>query len=264
MIKIAFAQMSINPGNIEKNFLKMKEIVLRSAKLYNADLVIFPELAIQGAQKDIVYPDESYINEFRDLAKENDIWIIPGSLYVKESDSSYNRLYVIRRDGNIVGKFDKIFPWEPFEPVDRGDEILVFDFEGKLKIGIGICYDLFFPELARAMTLEGAELLIYPHYTTTSDRDAELHIARAYSILNSSYVVTFNGVDNYLVGKSAIFGPEGELLQMSDGGEIILTETFERERVKNVRKSGLKGVTKNYEHFLKYRKDLSNIIKRHY
>ncbi len=263
-MKIAISQMKIEPGNIENNFLKMKEIIIRSSRLYNSELIVFPELAIQGAQKEILVPEEKYIEEFKKLAKDYNIWIIPGSMYIKEREKVYNRLFVINRKGEITGHYDKIFPWEPFEPIEHGKDILVFDFEDKLIIGVGICYDLFFPEIARAMVLKGAELLIYPHYTTTSDRKAELNIARAYAIINSAYVISFNGVNNYLVGKSAIYGPEGEELQRTENDEIILTEIISRERVKEVRENGIKGVTTNYKHFIEYKENLKNIVNQTY
>ncbi len=263
-MKIAFAQMRIKPGNYEENLKKMKEIVLRSSKLYKTELIIFPELAIQGAQKDIIVLDNKYIEELKNIAKDNQIWVIPGSMYVKEKGKIFNRLYVINKNGEIMGNYDKMFPWEPFELIEHGENIFVFDFEGKIKIGIGICYDIFFPEIARAMVLKGAELLIYPHYTTTSDRELELNIAKSYAILNNAYVASFNGVNNYLVGKSAIYGPEGEELQRVENDEIILTEIISKERVKVVREKGLKGVTLNYNHFLKYREKLKRIINQTY
>ncbi len=265
MLKVSFAQMEIKPGEYETNFNNMKEMIIRSSKLYGSDLIVFPELAIQGAQKDIIVLDNKYLSKFQELAKEYAIWIIPGSFYVKDEENNiYNRLYVINRNGEIVGKYDKIFPWEPFEPVEKGEDILVFDLENKMKVGVGICYDLFFPEISRAMLSKGAELMIYPHYTTTSDREMELVIARAYSVINSSYVVTFNGVGRYLTGKSAIYGPEGEELQRIESGETILTEVLSRERVLNIRDNGIKGVTQNYNHFIKYKDKLKGLINNHY
>ena len=264
MLKVSFAQMEIKPGEYEKNFENMKNMVLRASKLYNSDLIVFPELAIQGAQKEINPLDDIYHEKFIELARENSIWLIPGSFYYKENNNIYNRLIVIDRNGEIKGKFDKIFPWEPYEPVKKGNDILVFDIENKMKIGVAICYDLFFPEIARSMTAKGAELLIYPHYTTTSDREAEINIAKAYAILNSAYVVTFNGVGKYLVGKSYIFGPEGEDLQKAEYGETILTEVFSSEKISITRSNGIKGVTKNYYHFLKYKQKLKDIINNNY
>ncbi len=263
-MRISFAQMNIISGEYDLNFNKMKEIIIRSSKLYNSKLVVFPELAIQGAQKEITIVGENYLDSFKTLAKENNIWIIPGSFYIKENDKIFNRLFVINSKGEIVGKYDKFFPWQPFEDIESGSNIFVFNFENKFKIGIGICYDIFFPEIARAMVSKGAEILIYPHYTTTSDREGELNIAKAYGIINSAYVATINGFGKYLFGKSAIYDPEGLELQRVEGGDTILTETFSKERIDSVRNNGLKGVTKTFNHFIKYKDKLKSLINDNY
>ena len=93
--------------------------------------------------------------------------VLPVSFFEKANRAHYNAIAVINADGNILGKYRKShIPDGPgyqekfyFNPGDTG--FVVWD-TAYAKIGIGICWDQWFPEVARILTLKGAEVLLYP------------------------------------------------------------------------------------------------------
>ena len=86
--------------------------------------------------------------------KNNSIFLIPGTFYEEDGHKIFNVSPVFNRDGEMIAKAKKIYPWLPYEiDVDSSDEICVFNFENKGNIGIHICYDLWFPETARALAI---------------------------------------------------------------------------------------------------------------
>ena len=76
-----------------------------------------------------------------------------------------------------------------------------------------ICYDLWFPEVARDLVDLGAEVLLVPTMTTTGDRSQEQIISQATAITQQAYVVSCNGVGFGGVGGSLIVDPDGNILQ---------------------------------------------------
>ena len=84
----------------------------------------------------------------------------------------FNVAPVINSSGSLVTKAKKIFPWLPYEKgVESGDDVCVFEMPNIGKIGVQICYDLWFPEISRMQALNGAELIINPTLTPTKDRE---------------------------------------------------------------------------------------------
>ena len=87
-------------------------------------------------------------------------------------------------------RYRKVFPWMPYEGVDRGLKAPpVFEIPRVGKVGVLICYDGWFPEMARGLAFRGAEIILHPTLTTTADREQELVLARANAIVNQCYVV---------------------------------------------------------------------------
>ena len=106
------------------------------------------------------------IERFQTLARETQT-VIPVSFYEDAGDALYNSVAVIDADGENLGTyrkchipdFDGYIETAYFEPSPDGPQVWSTKY---LKLGVGICWDQWFPELARAMVLKGAELLIYP------------------------------------------------------------------------------------------------------
>ena len=171
------------------------------------------------------------------LAKELDVWLVPGSLYERGEAGIHNTMIAIAPDGTIRAKYRKVFPWRPFEKVVPGNEFVVFDMEDVGRIGIMICYDGWFPEVSRHLAWMGAEVILQPSLTTTSDRPQELVLARANAIVNQVFVVNVNAGSPGL-GGSLIVDPEGHDLQVAGQGEVFMTEVLDLDAVTRVREHG--------------------------
>ncbi|WP_367104007.1 N-carbamoylputrescine amidase [uncultured Psychrobacter sp.] len=110
--------------------------------------------------------DNSAIQHFKQLAKDLEI-VLPISFYEKAGNTFFNSIVVIDADGEILGTYRKThipdgIPYAEkfyFTPGDTGFKVWQTKYA---KIGVGICWDQWFPECARSMALMGAELLFYP------------------------------------------------------------------------------------------------------
>jgi predicted amidohydrolase len=179
------------------------------------------------------------------LAAELGVWLIPGSFYERGEDRSiYNTAVAISPEGVVVARYRKIFPWRPWERTAAGKEFVVFDIDGVGRAGLMICYDGWFPEVARHLAWMGAEVIFQPTATGTSDRDQEVVLARANAIVNQVYVVNVNMGGRPGPGRSVIADPEGHLLQLAGDGEEYQTEVLDLDAVTKVREHGSVGLNR--------------------
>jgi formamidase len=126
----------------------------------------------------------------------------------------------------------------------------VFEIPDKGTIGMMICYDGWFPEVARGLALRGAELIAQPTATTTPDREEEVVLARANAIVNQVYVFNPNMASTFGQGRSVGVDPEGRVLFEAGAGEELLVEVADLNRVVEVRRRGTRGITRPWQHFL--------------
>ncbi len=195
-------------------------------------------------------------------AKENNIVLVT-SLFEKRAPGLYhNTAVVFEKDGTVAGKYRKMhIPDDPgfyekfyFTPGDLGFEPILTSVG---KLGVLICWDQWYPEAARIMTLKGADLLIYPTAIGWFDEDSDeeksrqlnswITIQRSHAIANGIPVLSCNRVgfeaDSsgvmkgiHFWGNSFVCGAQGEMLAQADNeNETILYATIEHERTKEVR-----------------------------
>ncbi|WP_250461206.1 carbon-nitrogen hydrolase family protein [Microbulbifer litoralis] len=207
-------------------------------------MIVLSELALRGVGTQHARELPSAEEEaFCRTARELGIWLVPGSMYEKCGSTVFNTTPVISPQGEVVGRYRKIYPFLPYEKgVASGDEFLVFDIPEVGRFGISICYDIWFPETTRALTWLGAEVIIHPTKTDTIDRRDELAIVRASAVTNQCYVVDVNSAGTQGVGRSIIAGPEGEVLHEASVGEEIIAFEVDLEKVRRVRERGMKGL----------------------
>jgi predicted amidohydrolase len=196
-----------------------------------AELLIYPELYLCGFQGR-AEEREAHIAEFaepltgrrmgrlRQLAGDLQRWIVPGTVYERSAEGHiYNTTVLLTPDGTIAASYRKVFPWRPYESCRPGKEFVVADMPGRGRIGLSICYDTWFPEVTRHLAWMGAEVVITPTLTATSDRPQELALSRANAIVNQVYVVSVNGAGPYGTGRSIIIDPEGLIRHEAGEGE---------------------------------------------
>ncbi len=179
------------------------------------------------------------------LAKELGIWLVPGSFYESgEGSAVFNTTIAVAPDGTIRAKYRKIFPWRPREKTTPGDEFVVFDIDGIGRAGLMTCYDGWFPEMARHLAWMGAEVILQPTLTDTSDRAQELVLAQSNAIVNQVFVVNVNAGGELGMGRSLIVDPEGHVLSIAGEGEAALTEVIDLDAVTQIREYGTAGLNR--------------------
>ena len=243
---------------------------IKEASQNGAELVVLPELHQHEyfcQNEDVKFFE--YANEYEadllywaKVAQQNSIVLVT-SLFEKRAPGLYhNTAVVFKKDGTIAGKYRKMhIPDDPgfyekfyFTPGDLGFEPIQTSVG---KLGVLICWDQWYPEAARIMTLKGAELLIYPTAIGWFDSDSSeekkrqmqswITIQRSHAIANGIPVLSCNrvgfepdssgvmeGIDFW--GHSFVCGAQGEILAQADPkNEVILYVDIDTERTKEVR-----------------------------
>jgi formamidase len=257
VIGVVAAQVAPIATQPEATFEKFAREVRRlAATMPSMDLYVFPELylAAVGSWGDEYPPGydarvaEAIPGPLTDrlvnLARSVGKWLVPGSIYERTGDRVHNTALVIDPQGRIVTTYRKLFPWMPLETSVPGDSFSVFDIPGVGRFGMMICYDGWFPEVPRALSWLGAEVLLHPTLTKTVDRQQELVLARANAITNQAYVVNPNYGALFGTGGSVIVDPEGHVLVQGGAGEEFLTQMIDLDRVTTVREYGTAGLNR--------------------
>ena len=173
-VKVAATQMACT-WNREETLMEADRLV-REAAAQGANIILLQELfeTPYFCQKhDFQYmnlcttlEENPAVNHFKKVAKELDV-VLPISFFEKAGNTAFNTIAIIDADGTVLGKYRKThipdgMPYAEkffFTPGDTGFKVWKTKYAD---IGVGICWDQWFPEAARCMALKGAELLLYP------------------------------------------------------------------------------------------------------
>ncbi|NND91068.1 MAG: carbon-nitrogen hydrolase family protein [Granulosicoccus sp.] len=208
-------------------------------------MVLFSELACFGPLHKFAQPLPNEAEKrFQELARKHRIWLIPGSMFEAAEDGRiYNTSSVIDPDGNVVTRYRKMFPFLPYEAgISAGTEFCVFDVPAVGRFGLSICYDIWFPETTRQLTSQGVEVLLHPVLTGTTDRQAELSIARATAAQFQCYVFDVNGLGAGGVGQSCVIDPSANVLHQCAGQEDMFPLEIDLDQVRRQRETGMRGL----------------------
>jgi len=262
-VNVAATQMSCS-GSIEDNIGKADALVREAAKK-GAQIILLQELFetpyfCQKEKSDYyVYATEleqnKAVRHFKQVAKELQV-VLPISFYEKKNQARYNSLAVIDADGEVLGKYRKShIPDGPgyeekfyFNPGDTGFKVWNTRYA---KIGIGVCWDQWYPEAARCMALMGAELLLYPTAIGSEPQDGSIDskdhwqtCMLGHAAANLVPVVASNriGVEEdedssiSFYGSSFIAGPQGnKVAEANRTEETVLVATFDLEQLETQR-----------------------------
>lgn len=246
MKPFAIAGIQMHVAALNSNVEAMRHrIDIVMARFPWTQMVLFSELAPYGPLDQFAQPfPNEVLKQFQEDARRYGIWLIPGSMFEKKPDGRiFNTSVVINPQGEIVTKYSKMFPFRPYEAgISAGTEFCIFDVPDVGRFGLSICYDIWFPETTRQLTSQGVEVLLNPVLTGTTDRDAELAIARATAAQFQCYVFAVNGLAAGGVGKSIVVDPSAMVLHQSGGQEDMFPIEIDLDVVRRQRETGLKGL----------------------
>lgn len=252
-LKIGLIQMKVH-NDKEENLLRAANLIKKISS-EKPDIVILPEMfsCPYITSNFPLYAEEegdySY-NFLSNIAKENNIYLVAGSIPEIDNNKIYNTSYVFNRFGEKIGKHRKVHlfdidikgkqTFKESDTLSAGDKVTFFDTEFG-KIGLCICYDFRFPELARLMVNKGAKAIIVPASFNMTTGPAHWHVMfRSRAIDNQVYTIGCSPARDYnssyiSYGHSLIVSPFGEVLCELDDKEDMMTYTIDLDYVDKVR-----------------------------
>jgi len=262
-VKVAALQASFSQ-DMQANIDKVKTLV-REAAAKGAEIILPSELFCDHYFCKVqdekffrtAYPwtEHPAVEQLSELAGELGV-VIPVSIYEKDGPEYYNSIVIIDADGTPLGVYRKShIPDGPgymekfyFRPGNTG--FRVWDTM-KGRIGVGICWDQWFPECARSMALMGAELLFYPtaigsepHDHSINSRDHWQRVQQGHAGANLMPLIASNrigreeqdGYDITFYGSSFIANQFGEKVQeLNETDTGVLVQTFDLDELEHIR-----------------------------
>lgn len=260
---VAATQFASTPDRVA-NLATAERLVRESAK-QGANIILIQELfetpyfckEHNPACFSVAMPiaENPAVRRFQDLARELNV-VLPASVYERAGNAFYNSVAIIDADGSLMGTYRKAhIPESPgyhekfyFSPGDTGFKVWPTRFG---TIGVAICWDQWFPESARAMAVQGAEILFYPTAIGSEPQDLSIdsrdHWQRAmqgHAASNIMPLVASNRIGTEqgqhwkvtYYGSSFIADQTGAIVkQASRDSEAVLTATFDLDWIRNYR-----------------------------
>jgi len=228
-VKAAAIQFNITLGEIEPNLAQVRRELARLAG-EGVQLALLPEMWATGFAysqlNELAGRTGELVAELTTLSRQYGM-VVVGSLPEPHEDKVYNTAYVID-NGELKGKYRKIHLFSLMQEdrsFDGGNEwLLVATTVGR--IGVFICYDLRFPELARRLALEGADILVVPGEWPKPRQEHWRTLLRARAIENQLFVVAANCCG--MVGKLDFFGMS---MIIDPKGEVVAEAGYEPQSI---------------------------------
>jgi predicted amidohydrolase len=245
--------------DVAQNLESCRHLVGRAASR-GAELVLLPEnFAFFGPEADKREVAESLSdgrisNALSDMAREFRVCVVGGGFPERSSDPQrpHNTLLLVGPDGSQLATYRKIHMFDvdlggagsysESAATCAGNALAVVDVAG-FKLGLSICYDLRFPELYRALSEQGAEVLLVPAaFTLHTGKDHWHVLLRARAIESQAFVIAANQQGTHpgarqTYGHSLVADPWGTVIAEASDGVGVVTATLERARLEGVRRS---------------------------
>jgi len=227
--KVAIAQMDIKLGDKDANLKKTAEMASTASK-QGADFVCLPEYFSTGhvfERGELAESVPGYVvDKLGTIAEENGIHLV-ASILEKEDDKFYNTAVLIDGDGRLLTKYRKIHLFlEEQDYIAHGSEYAMVDTKFG-KVGLMICYDAVFPEIARRLALQGVGIIFMPANWPGPFLPQWRLATSARALDNQIWLVAANriGADEKFTyfGRSRVVTPYGEsVVECSDNEDVLV------------------------------------------
>ena len=272
-VRIALCQMNVIDSK-QENILKATSMI-NEAVSHDSNFIVLPEMfnCPYSNDKFIEYSEEENssptLESISRLAKKHHVYILAGSIPERKDLKIFNTSYLFDKQGEIIAKHRKMHLFDVdvkggiyFKESDTltpGDEFSVAETDFG-KIGMGICYDVRFPQLAQINVKKGAQILFYPgaFNMTTGPAHWEL-LFRARALDNQVFTV---GVAPAL-NEDASYHSYGHSIAVNPWGEVICQLGFEEElKIIDIDLDEIKKVRNEIPVLKNKRNDLYEIIEK--
>lgn len=266
-LRIALVQFK---GGINKteNVQRACDFIRRAVKDHSPKVVALPECfnSPYGTKYFEEYAEIIPTGEtscrLSEIAKELGVYIVGGTIPERADNKIYNTCTIWSPTGNLINTYRKVhlfdidvkggIRFKESDVLSAGDSLTVIEIDG-IKIGLGICYDIRFEELARIYRNKGCEVLLYPgaFNMTTGPMHWEL-LARARANDNQLYVATISPARDvnagYVAwGHSMIVDPWGKIVQSATEDEGIVAAELDLNLVSQVRQQIPVGMQRRHD-----------------
>jgi predicted amidohydrolase len=241
--------------DVEKNLVRVAELTA-SAAGRGARLVVFPEASMYAW--DVTAPEladaavssaAGFVEGLAAIAARHGVTLVVGMFEPNHGSQPYNRMIVVGPDGAVLGSYDKLhlydaFSWRESDKVSAGataadgSELCVVPV-GAFTIGLLNCYDLRFPEMARALIDHGVDVLVVSSAWVAGPHK-EMHwetLLRARAIENTSYVIASDQPSPASVGLSMIIDPFGLVAATCPTNEGVAVHQLDHAHLRDVRQT---------------------------
>jgi omega-amidase len=241
IVKVAAAQISCALGDFDANLRKVRNFVAL-AKKSGSELIVFPEMIDTGYSMPVIQKHarnwkDGALAGLQEIARKNSIAIVAG-ISDREGDSIFNAQVLVNARGEILAKYRKTHlvtaaPLDERVCLSPGNEFVATKIDNFI-IGLSICYDLRFPEMARTLVVkQGANAIVNSSAWPVVRAEHLRILALARAVENQSYFIIANrvGTDDGVTfcGGSLIVDPLGKILAAASPGreESIQAEISE-------------------------------------
>ncbi|KAG6545177.1 hypothetical protein Mapa_013289 [Marchantia paleacea] len=256
--KIALCQLSVTKDKVVN--IAHAQRAIEAAADEGAQLIVLPEMwncpysndsfPIYAEETDKQGADIPSSTMLSDVARNKGVTIIGGSIPERSEGRLYNTCYIFGKNGELRGKhrkthlFDIDIPgkitFKESDTLTPGGELTVVETDVG-RIGVGICYDMRFPEMAMLYAAQGVHMICYPgaFNMTTGPLHWEL-LAKARAVDNQLYVVTCSpardsGAGYVAWGHSTVVGPFGEIVATTEHEEKTVFGEIDYSRINQIR-----------------------------
>jgi len=241
-LRIALVQFGRDRFDKPKNINRMLSTL---SEIKNVDFVCLPEAWTGGGELFLEEEKrESLLSSLCQLAAQNGYNLLTGGLFNRRGEKIFDTCHVISRNGKVIGFYDKRFPSMAFnerEFTSPGNVSPVFKVDN-VDVGVLICVDALYPELARSLALNNAHIIFNPSNIPQNRSELWKHVSATRAAENTVFYVFVNNTntlypDGRMVkGHSIVAAPDGEVLLEAGEEEKVFQIELDLNRIERIRK----------------------------